>query len=142
MWGVYLLYIAVLCLAFVLVFFGFRRRFGLPAGAAAALYGSFLLCAAATFMLGNNADGYVWLPQLAALYLLTRSSPVDPRAFPYVLLGSAGAAAFFIKMTGVGLWISLIAAETLIAFASSRWSVYRRHMLHLAAGAAAGSAAA
>ncbi|MBN1461265.1 MAG: glycosyltransferase family 39 protein [Armatimonadetes bacterium] len=141
MWGVYLLYIAALCLAFVLVFLGFRRRFGLPAAAAAALYGALLLCAAATFMLGNNADGYIWLTQLAALFLLTRWSPANPRALPYILLGLAGAAAFFIKMTGVGLWIALIAAETLIAFASSGWSVYRQHMLHLAAGAAAGSAA-
>lgn len=141
MWGVYVLYFVLLCLVFVLALLGFQRRFGFRLGAVAALYGALLLCAVAPFALGNNGEGYVWLTQIAALFLLTRWRSDEPRVFPYVLLGLAGAAAFFIKMTGAGLWVALIAAETLVAVKSSEWRVYRRHMASLAAGAALGTSA-
>jgi Dolichyl-phosphate-mannose-protein mannosyltransferase len=137
LWGVYVLGIALLCLVVVLVFFGFQRRFGFRAGAAGALYCALLL---GVFAYGNSAQGFVLLAQLTALFLLTRWRPDDPRLFPYVLLGLAGTAVFFIKMTGVGLWAALFAAETLIALKSSYWKVYRRHMASLAAGAGLGAA--
>lgn len=138
MWGVYLLGISLLCLAVVLTFLGFQRRFGFQAGAAAALYCALLL---GVFALGNMAEGYLWLTQLAALYLLTRWRPDDARLYPFVLLGLAGSAAFFLKMTGISLWVALVVAETLIAMKSSGWRVYRRHVVSLAAGAGLGSAA-
>ena len=135
MWGVYVLYLALLCLAFVLVFLGFRRRFGLVIGAAATFYGVLLLSLTAVSVMGNNADGFVWLTQLAALFLLTRWQSDDPRVFPYVLLGLVGASAFFVKWTAVGLWVALLVAEVLVAAKSSEWRRLLRHVVSLAAGA-------
>jgi len=138
LWGVYVLGIVLLCGAVVLTYLGFQRRFGFRAGAAAALYCALLL---GVFVPGNMPEGYVWLTQLAALFLLTWWRPDEARVFPYVLLGVTGAAAFFLKTTGIGLWLSLVVAESLFAVKSSDWRLYRRHMASLAAGAGLGAVA-
>lgn len=132
MWGVYLLNLALRCVAGVLVFLGLRHRLGFWAGTATGLYCALLL---AVHVYGNSASGLVLLAQLVALFLLTRWGPYSRRVFPYAMLGVAGAAVFFIKMTGVGLWIALLLVETYVALRDSQWRVYRKRMTALTTGA-------
>ena len=136
MWGVYLLGLALLAAGVLLVFFAFLHRFGFGIATVAAVYCALLM---GVFAQGNAGEGYVNLTQLAALYLVTRWAGEDSPPAPYVVLGLVGALAFFTKMTGIGFWVALIVAETVLAAQTRCWRVYARRLLSLLCGAVAGS---
>ena len=137
-WGVYVLEYCLLAVSSILIFRLLRVRVGWLVAAAS---GVFFVLEATHIAIGNHEEEYAVALQCIALFLLVRRPTIATGRLAWFVAGLLGAGAFFLKPTGVGLWVALLVTVALIGRASGQWRPWTGCILVLAAGAAVASAA-
>ena len=131
-WGVYVLEYSLMALTTILTFLILRVRVGWQVAGVVTL---FFVLAAAHIAVGNHEEEYAVVLQAVALFLLARKPALETRAWPWFLAGMLGAGAFFLKPTGLGLWIALVVTLLLLCRKTGMWRDAGRQLLVGLAGA-------